>query len=188
MIGLEAQTLLERFHQLTEHRQSHIMRVIGVMEELADRHGLDPELARWAGFGHDLAREFSRPCLLAESRRLNLDGDEFMTSEPILWHGPIAAKWLQNQNIGDPSVWQAIRYHTTAGPGLGPMAKALFIADAVEPGRSFPAREGLQALALKDLESGYRAVLEATVSYTQQRGLVLHPDTVKALRESDHRG
>ncbi|MCL4521961.1 MAG: HD domain-containing protein, partial [Firmicutes bacterium] len=61
MIGLEAQTLLERFHQLTEHRQSHSMRVIGVMEELADRHGLDPELARWAGFGHDLAREFSRP-------------------------------------------------------------------------------------------------------------------------------
>ena len=159
------------------------MRVIRVMEELANRHHFDLELARWAGFGHDLAREFSRPALLAEAARLRLPVDKFATAEPILLHGPIAARWLHDVAIGDESVWQAIRYHTTAGPGLGAMAQALFIADAVEPGRVYANRQALWDLAMKDLELGYRAVLEETAAYNRIRNLALHPDTKSALVE-----
>lgn len=175
--------LLDRFHALTDHRQGHILRVTMVMETLARRHGLDLEAARWAGFGHDLAREMRREALLKEAERLQLDPDPVARQEPILLHGPVAACWLEQAGIGGPAVWEAIRYHTTAGPGLGPLAKALFIADGVEPGRTFPSRPELYALALEDLEAGYRAVLRSSHAYLARRGIPLHPAMQAALSE-----
>ena len=181
-------TLVDRFEQLTEHRQGHIMRVVSVMEELARRHRLDVELSRWAGFGHDLAREFRRPNLTLEAERLGVPIREAERKEPLLLHGPIAAKWLEEAGVGDGSVWQAIRLHTTAGAGMTRMAKALFVADAVEPGRSYAHRPQLFELALEDLEQGYRAVLQDTWTYTLSRHLSLHPNTVQAMMEIQAQG
>lgn len=174
-------TISERFHQLTAYRQDHIVRVTHVMEVLAATHGFDLEAARWAGFGHDLAREFGGPKLLAEARRLHLTIDSSAEKAPILLHGPIAAAWMQQWKIGDDSVWQAVRMHTTAGPELDILAKALFVADAVEPGRKYPERASLLELALDNLDAGYRAVLTETVRYNRQRNIAMHPDTALAL-------
>ena len=183
-MNLKLEQLLDRFHDLTPHRQAHILRVVVVMEELANRHDLDFELSRWAGFGHDLAREFDRHRLLEEARRLGLTIDRFFRQEPVLLHGPIAATWLRIARIGNASVWQAIWQHTTAGPGLSPLAKALYVADGAEPGRCYPEREGLLETAMEDLEAGYRGVLRQSVQYAHRRGLEIHSDTQRALAEA----
>ncbi len=176
-------TVLERFHRLTPHRQDHILRVVRTMEALAVRHQLPLDGARWAGFGHDLARELSRPALLEEAERLGLSVDPSSRAEPILLHGPIAARWMAQDGIGDRAVWQAIWFHTTAGAGLDSLGRALFIADAIEPGRRYATREALWRLAMDDLVQGYRAVLEETMEYNQRRNIALHSDTARAWQE-----
>lgn len=146
-----------------------------VMGDLAHAHDLDREEARLAAWGHDLAREMARSDLLAEAQRLAIRVGDEETLEPLLLHGPIAAAWLQAEGQGTPSVWQAISHHTTAGPHLDRLGKALFIADGVEPGRRFEGRAELLELSLKDLDKGYCHVLRQTQDYLTSRGLAIHP-------------
>lgn len=177
--------LIERFHQLSHHRQDHILRVTAVVQRLAARHQLSPVAAAWAGYGHDLAREMARADLLREATRLEIRLDAVEIQEPILLHGPIAGRWVaQMLGPGSEDIEEAIRYHTTAGPHLGALAQALFIADGVEPGRQYPERAGLLALAMEDLAAGYRACLQHTADYLSHRGLKWHPQMAAALRES----
>lgn len=177
--------LVSRFSRLTRHRQQHVLRVTAVMAVLARAHRLDSEAAEWAGFGHDLARETSRPELLAEAERFQIELSDQDRDEPLLLHGPVAARWLQLAGIADPAVAEAVAHHTTAGPGIGPLARALFVADGVEPGRDYPERQALYELALTDLNRGYREVLQHTAEYLRHRGLALHPKMVAALKEKD---
>lgn len=177
----------ERLGMLTPHRRGHSERVAEVMRSLAERHHLDPQDAHLAGLAHDLARELPRPDLLAEAARLGLAWGVEEEEEPVLLHGPIAAKWLEAAGVGTPSIWSAIRYHTTAAPGLDPLGRALFVADGVEPGRRYETRAMLYDLAHQDLDAGYCAVIEQTLTYLQEKGLAPHPDMMEALRECHSR-
>ena len=173
--------LQEKFHQLTRHRQDHILRVVDLMAKLAEIHGLPSDQAYLAGWGHDLARELSRAELLTEAERCGIAIDSWFVQEPVLLHGPVAANWLKFRGIDAPSVYEAIYYHTLGGDGLSPLAKALFIADGVEPGRSFAGRQALEQAAYQSLDLGYGRLVEETISYLQSRGLVPHPNMMAAL-------
>jgi len=167
---------------LTRHRQDHSLRVADLAAELARRHGEDPDQAWVAGRYHDLAREWARPALLAEARRLGWPVDAEEAAEPVLLHGPVAGLWAQAAGLGR-AVVEAITWHTTAAPGLDRLGQILFVADGVEPGRAYPEAAALRDLARNDLAAGYRAVLKSTVRYLASRGLALHPRTEAALRE-----
>lgn len=176
--------LEEKFHRLTRHRQEHILRVVDLMEKLAKIHGLPSDDAYLAGWGHDLARELSRAELLAEAERYGIAIDEWFRKEPVLLHGPVAARWLNEAQVGSLAVWEAIEHHTIAGVGLSPLAKALFIADGVEPGRHFAARAALEQAAYASLDDAYRKVLDETMTYLTSRGLEPHPNMINALKDS----
>jgi predicted HD superfamily hydrolase involved in NAD metabolism len=174
----------ERFARLSAPRQAHVVRVAALLEALARHHRVaSSEQARLAGYGHDLFREESREGLLAEARRLGVSIGAEERGEPILLHGPVAAAWLKQAGLGSPEVWEAIAHHTTAGPRLGGLAKALFIADGVEPGRRYPERERLYDLAFQDLEAAWCAVVEQSARYLESRGLGLHPKMAAARAE-----
>lgn len=174
--------LEDRLAQLTTHRQQHVWRVAQLMEELAQIHHLPAEDARLSALGHDLAREMSRDALRLEARRLGLPINAPEEEEPILLHGPVAAAWLQQENLGGPDVWEAIYYHTTAAPDLSPLAKALFIADGVEPGRKFDARARIEQVAKEQsLDDAYVLLLKETMQYLQSRRLKPHPLMLKTL-------
>lgn len=185
MTELTPEDLAARFYDLTDHRRNHIQRVVDTMNQLCDRHGLDEQAGYYAAWGHDLAREMRRPELLGEAGRLGLPLEEWAVPDPLILHGPIAAKWLELAGLGRSDAWQAIAHHTTAGARLTPIAQALFIADGIEPGRSYAERVDLERMAYNDLTGGYQAVLKHTAAYLTERGLVLHPHMLAALAECD---
>ncbi len=174
--------LLARFNGLSSHRQGHCLRVADLMVDLAKVHGLDPVAAHLAGWGHDLARELSRADLLVEAERCGIAIDFWERQEPLLLHGPIASCWLRAQGVGDREVYEAITYHTTGGPHLGKLAKALFIADGVEPGRKFSARENILHTARTSLDQGFYDLLHETLGYLAARGLSPHPNMMAAIQ------
>lgn len=175
------QEIEARFEQLSAYRQAHCHRVTEVMATLAQCHGLDSINAFWAGYGHDLAREMSRPELLEQADQWSIPVDPAQAREPLLLHGPVAAAWLESAGIGNPSVWNAIRFHTTGDADQDDLGKALFIADGVEPGRNYPERAYLHDLACEHLDHAYSRLLWHTVDYLTRRGLQIHPRMQEAM-------
>jgi nicotinate-nucleotide adenylyltransferase len=96
---------------LSAGRFIHSRNTAALARELAIRFGLDARAAWLAGIAHDMAKEQSTD----------------------LEHGKAAAVLLESRfGIHNKAVLEAIEVHTTGRPGLGDLAKVLFIADKIE--------------------------------------------------------
>ncbi len=147
-------------------RLAHCQRTAELAAELCRRFGCRAGKARAAGLAHDLARGASASELLGLA---GLDGEPISDeerAEPMLLHGRAAAALLARESVTlDPEIASAIRHHVTGRPGMGVLARVLFCADYLEPGRTFldPA-ERRQMLAL-DLPAMTLAVLEGKLRW-----------------------
>lgn len=156
-------------------RFAHSLRVAETAEQLAQRHGVDPEKALLAGLLHDCAKGCEEELLSLPAIRASFT----QRDEPkALWHtylGPIAAKQLYGMH--DEEVLQAIRVHTTAAQTMTALDKILFVADKTEPGRADPINGRLLACAMEDLDEGFFRVLHESIAYLKAKNLAVHPTT-----------
>lgn len=168
---------------LKSARYDHTRGVVGTAEALAEAHGLDARAARVAAWLHDSAKSLAP----ARQKRLakQAGADPHELSQPSLWHAPASASLAQQQfGISDPAILQAIRFHTTGAPSLGPLAKVLYVADYSEPGRRYSGTKKLRKLGLADLDAAYREVLHEKLSWVVHKRQALHPRTVEAYNEA----
>ncbi|HWI51333.1 MAG TPA: bis(5'-nucleosyl)-tetraphosphatase (symmetrical) YqeK [Symbiobacteriaceae bacterium] len=162
-------------------RLAHVYRVVETARTLADRFGVSRTQAETAALMHDYARAMPEAELLAEGRRLGLLTDPVEEAQPLLLHGPVAAALLAERGaITDPAVLSAIRWHTTGCAHMSRLDMVIWLADYIEPGRSFPGLAELRALAEQDLEGALLKALDGTIGYVLHRGWPLHPSTVHA--------
>ena len=62
---------------------------------------------------------------------------------------------------------------------MGLLAKIIYLADFIEPGRDFPGAEKLRILAHQDLDYAVLGAMDNTILYVLQQGLP-SPQTVRA--------
>lgn len=166
-----------------DRRFAHSIRVARLAERLAVARGVEARRARLAGMLHDLARLWPAGRLLAECRARGVTIDAHARANPIVLHAPLGAELARERfGVDDEGVLEAIRRHTLASPAMSPLDAVLYLADALEPGRAFPERAALEALAFADPDAALRAVLESTMRYLQGRGLSVAPVTEHAYR------
>jgi len=178
----EQQELLERIQRrvdaLPSGLRNHIYRVRDIAKQLAPSHGIDPERAALGMLAHDVARAMPDRELLHRAGELGLPIGTVEREVPILLHGPVGAEILVKEDgLADPSIHQAVYWHTTAHPDLDSLGKLVFLADKLDPQKfvAYPYQPLLRQLAMEDLD---KAVLEflsrETVSLVSQ-GLMVHP-------------
>jgi predicted HD superfamily hydrolase involved in NAD metabolism len=168
--------------ELDRKRYGHVVRTARTAERLAAACGESPARARLAGMLHDLARLHSPERLLAECEARALTVDAFERANPIVLHARLSAEFARERfGVTDEGVLQAIRRHTVGAPGMTPLERSLFLADALEPGRNYPERAALLALAFSDPDAALRGVLNSTLGYLRARGLSAAPATLAAL-------
>lgn len=167
--------------RLSPPRWQHTQGVVEMAQALARRWGVSEEKARVAALLHDVAREGTPAGLLKMAGDFGIVRDKICDAEPVLYHGPLAAALARTVwRIDDPDVLHAIAYHTTGRPGMSPLEKVIFLADALEPGRQYPGVDALRDQAFVDLNGALRASLESSIVYLIQRGQLIHPDTLAA--------
>jgi predicted HD superfamily hydrolase involved in NAD metabolism len=175
-----------RAHLMQEHRYAHVVRVARLADRLAQRHGADARKARTAGLLHDLARLYSAERLISECEARGVPIGEFERRNPIVLHAPLGAELAREFfGITDEEVLSAIRRHTVAAAGMSQLDAILYLADGLEPGRTFPERESLEQLAFADLDAAMRALLRSSLAYLSGRGLEAAPQTLAALATYD---
>ncbi|HEU4629412.1 MAG TPA: HD domain-containing protein [Gemmatimonadaceae bacterium] len=168
-------TELPAWAQVSERRRAHIARVTALLVRWAHLLALpDAERSAWrdAGLLHDALRDAPE----AELRRLT--GDERSPVEIL--HGPAAAVRLRADGEARQALLDAIQWHTLGYPDWAPMGRALFMADYLEPGRSFARAERafLAAMVPHDFDAVFREVLRHRLEWTLREGKRLHAETV----------
>jgi predicted HD superfamily hydrolase involved in NAD metabolism len=163
---------------MTPVRFTHARRVAALARELAERHGYDGQKAFLAGILHDLTRDVEPSHLLQTAVSFGIVKHEEEVLVPVLLHGPVAARLAAGEfGVHDPEVLEAIAVHSTGAPGMGGVAQAVYVADAVEPGRTYPAAAEGRRLAGRDLRQAVAFVAWQTLCYLEQNGRPVDPRT-----------
>jgi predicted HD superfamily hydrolase involved in NAD metabolism len=172
-------------HALSSKRFNHVRGVVSSISELARIYGADENAAITAAWLHDIAREWDKEHLLEIADKAGVE-NEFRSVKELL-HGPVAA-WLGKTEFGiqEKSILDAVCYHTTGRPDMSLLDKLLFVADAIEPSRSYPGVEKIRILAKDKLNLAVLASIDSTITYliqNQQPTAILTVKTRNALLE-----
>jgi HD superfamily phosphohydrolase YqeK len=184
VVAAAARGVLPEWARLSPRRRAHVERVARLMGEWADALALPAaEAERWraAGWLHDALREEPPEALRP------LVPPEFRELPPKLLHGPAAAERLRGD--ADPELLDAVRYHTLGSPRFGRLGRALYLADFLEPGRTFRPEwtTALRARMPAEMDRVLREVVEARVARVLGQDGTLHPETLAFHAEATRR-
>jgi predicted HD superfamily hydrolase involved in NAD metabolism len=137
------------------------------------------EKAELAALFHDFFRGVSEAALNGYVRQLGL-GSAYLDNANLA-HSKIAAFVMEKDyHIQDWDIINAVKYHTTGRADMSKLEKIIYLADAIEPNRSYPGIEVIRELACRDLDEACLASLRHSIDYVDSRGLYLDQDTVMA--------
>ncbi len=120
---------------LSEQRRDHARRVSELIGDWADELAIEEsDRIRWraAGLLHDALKDAD-----PDDLRELVSGS---WPDPLL-HAPAVAERLCRDGVEDEELLLAVRYHSVGHPDFGPLAEHLYLADFLEPGRTFQSDE-----------------------------------------------
>ena len=172
--------LYERvMNDLSDKRRIHTLGVRDTALSMAREYGADPMKTEIAALAHDLYRGLRGDDLNMTVRELGLPDKYY--DNPNLAHGKIAAiKLSEDYGIDDEEILNAVSYHTTGRRGMSKIEKIIFLADAVEPGRTYPGVEAIREAAGHGLDEGCLASMLGTIKHVTDQGAYLDEDTIEA--------
>ena len=163
--------------------QKRVRHIRGTEEEavrLAQRWGADPDQARRAGILHDCTKYLELEEQLALCERYGVELDELEHQAVKLLHSKTGA-CIARHVFGEPDeVFDAIFWHTTAKENMTTLEKILYVADYMEPNRTFEGVERLRELAYRDLDAALLLGVETTIQEMKDRSLPVHQSTLRA--------
>lgn len=81
--------------------------------------------------------------------------------------------------ISDPDILNAITYHTTGRPQMSRLEKIIYLADFIEPSRTFRDVELVRGIAYENLDAAVLCEAEMVMVFTLIKGKYLHTDSLK---------
>ena len=170
--------------RVSKKRLRHIEGVADTAEEIAQAYGKDRRKARLAGLLHDWDKGMDNDEIAERVYELGIEdeiGQWTIDNMPEVIHGISASHALGVSFPEIPDdVINAIRVHTTASVDMSDLDKILYIADAIEPGRSFDSLPDLRAMiGTSSLDDLYFEVYQFWTKALISKGRALYPDTIR---------
>ena len=166
---------------LKPNRVAHVLGCRDTAAELARAWGADETDAARAGLLHDVTKALDGPLQLTLCRAYGVKLDSFSTQNPKTLHaltGSLVAQRIFGEN---DAVVSAIASHTTGKADMNILEKIIYVADYMEPNRSFEGVEELRRLAYTDIDKALKTGLEMTLTMLKRQGREISPETQQAL-------
>lgn len=177
---LKREELMQKVQMhMSERRFQHVLGVEETSIALAARYGASEEKASIAALTHDYAKE--RP---DDEFELIIKRDgydlELLQYGNAIWHGLVGASMVQRElGIDDEEILQAIRLHTTGAAKMSLLDKIIFVADYIEPGRTFPGVKEAREIALVDLDGAVAYETKQTLLHLIEQEQKIYPKTIE---------
>ncbi|MDR0401084.1 MAG: nicotinate (nicotinamide) nucleotide adenylyltransferase [Treponema sp.] len=174
---------------LSQSRFLHSRQVAVMASHLAGLFGLDSGAGYLAGMVHDIGKQLGEEELFRLARMDKRDISPLEKRKPSLLHGRAGAVLLQKEyGIQDQEILDAVAYHTTGFPAMGPLAKVLYIADKIESSREgveprlrdFNGYEGTGEAGLDRL---FGKILRETLAWLRTRNIEPAEDALRLLEK-----
>lgn len=166
---------------LPEKRYEHTLRVVNTAIHLAEKFGENKEKVECAALLHDVAKYFEPEEMKTIILRDADIPNDYLQFHMSLWHAPVGAVYAKEAfQIMDQDILNAISYHTTGRNGMSLLEKIVFLADYIEPGRSFPGVELVRESAEEDLDKSIAMSLKNTIEFLASRSKQIYPNTIHA--------
>lgn len=132
--------------RVSEKRYIHSLGVAQTTEMILKHYNCSNYEESWNGFSagtfcglvHDLAREMKDQELLSYCKENDINLSQEQLNAPVLAHGVVSADIAQKLVGNYPQSWKkAIEVHTTGESDMDDLALSLFVADFIEPSRTF---------------------------------------------------
>ena len=140
-------------------RFTHSLNVRDEAVKLAQIYGADTEKAKIAGLLHDNAKDVPQDKALEICEQNKIELLDTEKANPQVLHAPVgAALLLPLFGVDDEEIKSAVRWHTLGSDSMTLLEKIIYIADIIEPTRTFEGVEILRKLAYISLDD---TVIEA---------------------------
>ena len=166
---------------LKPNRVTHVLGCRDTAVQLAKHWGADVTDAARAGLLHDITKAIDGPLQLTLCGEYGTMLSDFSRKYPKTLHaltGSLVAERIFGEN---QAVVNAIRHHTTGKADMSLLEKIIYIADYVEPNRTLSGVKQLRHLAFNDLDAALIMGLNMTVSYLNEQGSEVSPESREAL-------
>jgi len=174
---------------LDEKRFIHSIAVAQTAVIIAEKYGLDKRKAELAGLLHDCARDLSGLKQQYFIKKYKIRFDPVSKKIPGLRHSFLGAYVAMEEfNVKDREVLEAIKYHTAGNASMGPIAKAVYIADYTEINRKYRSSEKIRAKIKTNisLDEMVGLVLKDKLGYLVEEGKLIHKDSVDMWNQHNH--
>ena len=166
---------------LKPNRVAHVLGCRDMAVELAKRWGADVTDAARAGLLHDITKAIDGPLQLTLCSEYGTMLSDFSRRYPKTLHA-LTGSLVAERIFGEKeTVVNAIRHHTTGKADMSLLEKIIYIADYVEPNRTIAGVDQLRHLAFTDLDAALKMGLQMTVSYLNEQGSEVSPESREAL-------
>ena len=168
---------------LSLHKPSRVPHAIGVCEtarDMAKKFGANEDLAVRAGILHDVTKALGAKQQLMLAEKWNVALTDFERANPQLLHAKTGAAAARELFGECEEVASAIEWHTTGKIDMTKLEKIVYLADMIEPNRTYPGVDAIRAAAEKDLDEGVLLALERTIAHLQEEGFAVCEDSVRA--------
>lgn len=158
-------------YELHSSTYQHTLGVIDTAERLANAHGVSPIKARWAALLHDCAKNEAKRPLNELFSTYALHGIPEYEFAPQLIHAPLGVLIARGKyGMEDGEILAAIARHTTGDTEMSDLDKVIYLADAMEPRRSYPGVELLREAAWQDLDKAMLIGLNQSIEHVVHQG------------------
>ena len=166
-------------------KPKRVPHVQGTEEEavrLARRWGADEQDAAEAAILHDVTKRLEPNEQLRMCAEYGIINDNSEMENPELLHAKTGAAYAKARFGAPQAIYDAIRWHTTGRAGMTLLEKIIYMADCIEPHRSFEGVDRLRALAYADLDEAMRVGLRMSLENVRTQGNIPHKNSVEALK------
>jgi len=167
--------LLERDlkHSVSESRRAHIDGVRQACQFLGNHFECNIQYLELAALLHDIAREMPVSQQMEILQNFKVHVDEIIKKNLVLAHSKVACVLAQNKYRLPLEIGEIVSYHTTGKAKMNLEECLFFVADAMEPGRTWSSWTRLEEATI-DLKKTLITCLQWKLDYTLKRGKMVH--------------
>ncbi|MBQ9949487.1 MAG: nicotinate-nucleotide adenylyltransferase [Clostridia bacterium] len=171
---------LDMQKRLNPKRFAHSISTMREAILLADRYGADKKKCRIAALTHDCEKAAGTD-LVNAAYRCGLTPDAYELESPALIHAKLGAHMIRMRyGIKDKEIIDAVAVHTLAAPFMSKVAMVTYLADCIEPQRSYPDTDAIRHAASISLKEGMLTAIDLSEKFLVGVGKRLHPQTLAA--------